>query len=86
MPPTIAPDTVRARVRLYIQETFLYMRPDVALGDDDALLARGILDSLGMMELLEFLESEYQIQIGDGDVTEENLGSVNAIAGYVARH
>ena len=38
-----------------------------------------------MLELIEFLEARYEIQIPDADVLPENLDSIDAIAAYVAR-
>jgi acyl carrier protein len=72
------------RIREYIVENYLYMRQDVHLSDDDPLLARGIIDSMGVMELIVFLEEEFGVAVGDADITEENLGSLAAIARYVA--
>jgi acyl carrier protein len=73
-----------ARIRRYITENFLYMRPDYQFTDDDALLGKGIIDSLGVMELISFVEEEFGVAVADTDITEQNLGSVNAVARYVA--
>lgn len=77
---------VQARVRQFIQENFLYMRPDFVLGADDSLLGKGIVDSMGVMEVIEFLASEFDVVVDDADITEENLGTLNAIAKYAVAH
>lgn len=77
---------ILARTRAYVQETFLYMRPDFALADQDRLLQRGVIDSMGVMELLAFLGSEFGVVVADEDITETNLGSLADIARYVATH
>jgi acyl carrier protein len=61
------------------------MRPDYQFSDDDALIGRGIVDSLGVMELITFVEETFAVHVADEDVTEEHLGSISAIARYVAR-
>ena len=71
------------RTRNYVQRTFLYARPDFELRDEDRLLERGIIDSMGVLELLGFLEQEFGVTLADEDITEENLGSVGAIQRYV---
>ena len=71
------------RTRAYVRDNFLYMRPDFVLGDDDPLLAKGVIDSMGVMEMIGFLTSEFGIVVADEEVTEENLGSVSAIARFV---
>ena len=71
------------RTRAYIIENFLYMRRDFRLDDNDSLLGSGIIDSMGVMEVILFLETEFGVEVGDEDVTEENLGSIRAISRYV---
>ncbi|HKO15630.1 MAG TPA: acyl carrier protein [Gemmatimonadaceae bacterium] len=75
---------IRSRIRSYITENFLYMRPDFALGDDDPLLERGIVDSMGVMEVLQFIEEEFGVQAADDEITEENLNSLDAITRFVS--
>ena len=72
------------RTRAYVVENFLYMRPDFQLGETDSLLERGIIDSMGVMELVAFIESEFGVAVQDDDVTEENIGTLRAIGAYVA--
>lgn len=69
-------------VRAYVTENFLYMRPDTQLGDDDSLMGTGIIDSMGVMEVIAFLEEEFGVIVDDSDITEANLGTLNAIAAY----
>ena len=45
----------------------------------DDLLESGILDSAGIAQLIAFLEDEYGVLIGDGDLTAENFGTIAAI-------
>jgi acyl carrier protein len=77
------PGDVRGQVRAYIEENFLYLRPDLELKDGDELMALGLLDSLGFVELVEEVQSRFGLEIQDVDITEENFGSVDAIARYV---
>lgn len=70
-------------VRAYVTENFLYMRPDTQLGDDDSLMGTGIIDSMGVMEVIAFLEEEFGVIVDDSDITEANLGTLNAIAAYI---
>jgi acyl carrier protein len=83
---TMDQTSVLARTRAYVQETFLYMRPGFTLGDQDRLLDRGVIDSMGVMELLAFLRTEFGVVVADEDITESNLGSLADIARYVATH
>ena len=76
---------VKGELRAFIEENFLYLRPGVELADGDDFLARGILDSLGFVELVEEVQTRYELTVADDEITEENFGSIDAIAGFVAR-
>lgn len=75
---------VRAEMRAYVEENFLYLHPGLELGDTDEFLTLGIVDSLGFVELVEEIQSRYGIEIEDVEITEENLGSIAAITAFVA--
>lgn len=75
---------VRAKLRSYVQETFLFMKPDFTFSDDDDLLKTGIVDSMGVMEVLSYLDEEFGVEVPPEDVTEANLGSITAIARYLS--
>jgi acyl carrier protein len=76
---------IRKDMRAYIQENFLYMEPEVELEDADDFLAQGIVDSLGFVELVEEVQSRFGMVVQDVEITEENFGSLDAIAGFVER-
>jgi acyl carrier protein len=76
---------IRTEMRAFIEENFLYLRPDVELTDGDDFLALGIIDSLGFVELVEEVQSRYSVTIDDVEITEENFGSIDAITGFVER-
>lgn len=75
---------VMEKVRAYITENFLYARQDVLLNENDSLLERGIIDSMGVMELVTFIDGEFGVVAGDEEITEENFGTLAAITRYVA--
>jgi acyl carrier protein len=76
---------VRSEMRAYVEENFLYLHPGLELSDADDFLTLGIVDSLSFVELVDEIESRYGIAIDDVEITEENLGSIDAIAAFVAR-
>lgn len=78
-------DDLRRQLRDFIEENFLYLHPGLELADGDDLLARGVLDSLGFVELVEEVQTRYGVAVEDVEITEDNFGSVDAIVGFVAR-
>lgn len=76
---------VKRDMRAFVEENFLYLHPGMQLADEDGFLARGVLDSLGFVELVEEVQSRYGVTVEDLQITEENFGSIGAIARFVAR-
>jgi acyl carrier protein len=73
----------------YVQAIVNYVKslalvdPSLPIPLDESLLEVGILDSFGIVEMLTFCESEFDILILDEDMTKEKLGSIRKIAHYV---
>ena len=76
---------VITQVRAFIHENFLYMRPNFEVGADDRLLEQGIIDSMGMLQLVTFLEETFGIRPADDELVPENLDSIDRIASFVMR-
>ena len=55
------------------------------LSPDFRLIDRGILDSMGMFEVIAFIEDSFDITVDDEDLVPENFETTTAIAGLVAR-
>jgi acyl carrier protein len=83
-PATGTDADVKLRVRRYIADTIL-MTGELAVGDDESLLERRILDSLAVLDLTEYLQTEYGIKIESDELLPENLDSLNRIAAFVER-
>jgi len=69
-------------IRSYIVKQFPVARKD-SLRDDSQLLTSGIVDSLGMLDLVRFLEDSFMIQISDEELTPENFASVASLSSFV---
>ena len=78
-------EQVLDHVRGFVTEHYLYRHPDVVLTDDLNLLEAGIIDSLGVIELVGEVEALFGVPVQDIDVTEENFGSVEGVARFVER-
>jgi acyl carrier protein len=48
-------------------------------------LDEGIVDSIGVMELVTFVEENFGVEVDDLDVTPENFDSVSRVAAYIRR-
>jgi len=71
-------------IRMFIRQNF-YLEEALGLGDDVSLVAGGLIDSTGMLEMIGFLEQRFGIAIGEDEVVPANLDSIGRIRAYVAR-
>jgi acyl carrier protein len=80
--PLMRTDGTRARIREFILNQFPLARKR-AIGDADALLGTGILDSLGILEVVAFVEREFAITVADEELVPESFESIASIARFV---
>ncbi len=76
-------DALRDKIRGFILENYLFTADTKALGMDDSLLGRGIVDSTGMLEIIFFIEEQLGVNVKDEEMIPDNLDSVNRIATFV---
>ena len=74
-----------SRLRSYVTDNFLYMRKDFEFQDTDSLMGRGIVDSMGVVELLTFVQNEFGITVDDDEITDDNFGTLWVIGRFVHR-
>lgn len=72
-------------IRDFVTNEMLQQPLDNPLGDNDQLVESGIIDSLGVMTLLSFIEEEFAMQIQGNDLIPENFASISTIAALVDR-
>ncbi len=70
-------------ILIYIQEELLNNHRDIELSVAEDLLSSGLLDSMGIMRLMQFIEETYSLTIPPEDMTIENFNSVAVIANYL---
>ncbi len=53
------------------------------VSNDEPLLKNGLIDSLGILDLVTFVENEFGIQVSDEDLLPENFGSIHSLTNFV---
>ena len=74
----------KSKIRAFIVENFLFGN-DADLKDETSFLEEGIIDSTGVLELVTFLEEEFDIAIDDEELIPENLDSINNVTAYLEK-
>jgi acyl carrier protein len=72
---------VESDVREFISENFILDGQVLAV--DASLTSHGVLDSMGVLELIMFIEQRFSLKVPDEDTLPENLDSVERIVRYV---
>ena len=71
--------------RKYILENFLFTEDEGELKNTDSFLDSGIIDSTGILEVINFLEEEFNLQVDDDEMIPENLDSVNNVLSFISK-
>ena len=77
--------SVGSQVRSFVVANYLFGDDARMPADDDSLIEGGVIDSTGVLELIEFLEETFDISVAESETVPQNLGSISGIEAYVAR-
>lgn len=72
---------MRERALMFLKDTFFV---DV-IDDNASFLQSGIIDSSGVLELVQFIEDEIGVRLSDDELIPENLDSVAAVVAFATR-
>ncbi len=68
-------------------EIYIYIKRELNNSNDfdisTNIVQKGLVDSMGVLELISFLEKRYRVEIAFEDITQDNFQNVGAIARYV---
>ena len=73
----------KGKVRSFIVDNFLFGDDD-GLDDQISFLDSGIVDSMGILEIVNFINEEFQVTVADIELLPENLDSIDNIANYLS--
>ncbi|HVO66929.1 MAG TPA: acyl carrier protein [Syntrophales bacterium] len=72
------------KIRKFIVDNFLF-GDGSSLNDDTSFLEERIIDSTGILQIISYIEEEFDIKIDDEEIIPENLDSLNNIAVFLNR-
>jgi acyl carrier protein len=72
---------VRDKVREFLAQQIVLGDQEL---DDDTPLLNGLVDSVGLMELVSFIEGEFSLEIDFSEVEPKNFRTVSDIARFVS--
>ena len=74
---------IESSIRDFIARSLLYSEDGFAYPDDASFLQEGIIDSLGVMELVEFVTKSFNVRVEQSEVTPAHFDSVVNLAAFV---
>lgn len=74
--------TIEREVREFLRDTLFISDADI-LSDDDSFLEQGVLDSMGILHLIAFVEEKYGIHAEDRELVTDNWDSVSRMSRYI---
>ena len=75
---------IRTELTEFIVTNYLFGDVTRTPQDDDALVEDGVIDSTGILELIDFLEEHFGITVSDAETVPQNLGTISNLTGFVA--
>lgn len=77
------PNAIESKLKSYVLEEFLAGEDPDELQESTALMTTGILDSIGTLKLVIFLENEFGVQLEPHETDAEYLNTIGDIARLV---
>jgi acyl carrier protein len=74
---------INQTIKQFLQTEFTIEQDLTDLQDTDPLLGTGIVDSLGIVKLVTYIESKFPVKISDEEIISENFDSINAISSLI---
>ena len=72
-------------IRDFISKNLLFSDTGFHFEDDASFLDEGIIDSLGIIELVTFVEKQFGVSVADHELVPDNFDSVRKLEAYI-RH
>jgi acyl carrier protein len=74
---------LKTEIRDFIVENFLFGEGGDSLKDDQSLVEAGLIDSLGVAELVAFIEGRYGVAAEDEELIPDNFDSIERVAAFI---
>ena len=76
---------IKSKLKNFIITEFIFENDDNSIQDDELLLEMGIIDSVGVVVLMSFMQEKFGIQFDDKDLVPENFQTINNMKDLIER-
>ena len=74
---------IEVEIREFIAHNLLYSEGGLPHGDDASFLDEGTIDSIGVLELVNFVSERFGLTVSPTEITPENFDSVTRLARFI---
>ena len=74
-------ESIKSDIRRYILEASLTNKDEI--GDATLIFDVGLLDSMGLLFLIEYINEKHKIEVNEEELNPENFESIDSIAAFI---
>jgi acyl carrier protein len=74
---------IEQEVRQFVVDNFLFGESNGHFSNDDSFIENGLVDSMGILSLITFVEQTYAVPVREEELVTDNWDSVHRIATFV---
>ncbi len=74
---------IEQEVRTFVIDSFLFGDANQELSNDDSFLEKGLVDSLGILSLVTFVQEKYAVSVDEEELVTDNWDSINRVTKFV---
>ena len=75
-------EQIRNQIKAYLKESAM---SSGEIENDTKIFDQGLLDSMGLLFLVEYLNENFQVEVQDEDLDPVNFESINSIASFIVK-
>lgn len=72
-------------IREFVRSKLSKKKNHTTVDDKSNIIEAGIIDSLGIMQLVEFIENKFSLKVKDEDIIPDNFESIETISSFIDR-
>jgi len=76
-------ETIKSEIIVYVLKNHISTYTKDSIPTGDSLVELGVIDSYGVVELVDYLERKWSITITDSEITRDKMGSINKMVELV---
>lgn len=73
----------RELIRKFVMDRLAKKNEHLEVDDRDDIITAGIIDSLGIMQLVAYIEETFSVKVRDEDIVPEHFESIEAISTFI---